>query len=53
MLHRGDLHGLLADAVRAIKPDAVKLGRRCASIGTEGDHAEVRFEDGETCARLM
>jgi salicylate hydroxylase len=23
MLHRGDLHGLLADAVKAIKPDAV------------------------------
>jgi salicylate hydroxylase len=48
MLHRGDLHGLLADAVRAIKPDAVQLGRRCASIGTEGDHAEVRFESGES-----
>ena len=48
MLHRGDLHGLLADAVRAAKPDAVKLGRRCAGISTEGDHAEVRFEDGET-----
>lgn len=48
MLHRGDLHGLLADAVRAIKPDAVQLGRRCASIGTERDHAEVRFESGES-----
>ena len=31
MLHRGDLHGLLAAAVRAEKPDAVKLGRRCVS----------------------
>jgi salicylate hydroxylase len=48
MLHRGDLHGLLADAVRAAKPDAVKLGRRCAGISTEGGHAEVKFEDGET-----
>ena len=48
MLHRGDLHGLLADAVRALKPDAVKLGRRCAGISTDGDHAEVRFEDGES-----
>ncbi len=47
MLHRGDLHGLLAEAVRAEKPDAVKLGRRCAGIGTQGDHAEVRFESGE------
>jgi len=48
MLHRGDLHSLLADAVRAQKPDAVKLGRRCAAISTDGDHAEVRFEDGES-----
>jgi salicylate hydroxylase len=38
----------LADAVRAAKPDAVKLGRRCAGISTEGGHAEVKFEDGET-----
>ena len=29
MLHRGDLHGLLADAVRALKPDAITLNRRC------------------------
>ena len=25
MLHRGDLHGLLADAVRSLKPDAITL----------------------------
>src|SRR4029079_12476393 len=48
MLHRGDLHGLLAEAVRAAKPDTIKLGRRCAAIETAGDHAEVRFEDGST-----
>jgi salicylate hydroxylase len=48
MLHRGDLHGCLADAVRAIKPDAVKLGRRCAAVTPEGDHAVVRFETGES-----
>lgn len=48
MLHRGDLHGLLADAVRAIKPDAVKLGRRCAGIDADGDRAAVRFQGGDT-----
>jgi salicylate hydroxylase len=48
MLHRGDLHGLLADAVRAAKPDAIKLNQRCAAIETSGDTAEVRFEDGTT-----
>ena len=44
MLHRGDLHGLLADAVRTLKPDTVKLGRRCSGAATVGDHAEVTFE---------
>jgi salicylate hydroxylase len=48
MLHRGDLHGVLADAVRALKPDAIKLGRRCAGIASANSHAEVRFESGET-----
>jgi salicylate hydroxylase len=48
MLHRADLHGVLADAVRAAKPDAVKLGRRCAAIETVDGHALVRFEGGET-----
>jgi salicylate hydroxylase len=48
MLHRGDLHSLLADAVRAQKPDAVKLGRRCAAVTWHGDHAEVRLAGGDT-----
>jgi salicylate hydroxylase len=48
MLHRGDLHSLLADAVCEQKPDAVKLGRRCAAISAAGNYAEVRFEDGES-----
>ena len=46
MLHRGDLHGLLADAVNAIKPDAVQLGKRCAAIALSQDGAEIKFEDG-------
>jgi salicylate hydroxylase len=48
MLHRGDLHGLLAAAVYALKPDAVTLGRRCTAISTDGDQAEVRFENGKS-----
>src|SRR5260221_7883815 len=48
MLHRGDLHGLLADAVKAIKPDAVKLGRRCVAAATASDKAVLRFDDGGT-----
>ena len=48
MLHRGDLHGLLAEAVRSLKPDAVKLGKRCTAISSSPGHVEVAFEDGET-----
>lgn len=47
MLHRGDLLGILADAVRELKGNAVTLGKRCSSVGQERDHAEVRFADGE------
>jgi salicylate hydroxylase len=48
MLHRGDLHGLLADAVRALKPDAVRLGHRLAEVRSENGHAETTFENGHT-----
>lgn len=48
MLHRGDLQSVLADAVRAIKPDAIKLNRRCAAITQDADRVEVRFDNGET-----
>jgi salicylate hydroxylase len=46
MLHRGDLHGLLADAVRALKPDAVKLGHRLADVRSANGHVEAIFENG-------
>jgi hypothetical protein len=53
MLHRGDLHGLLANAVRARKPDAVKLGRRCAAISTDGDHnKEIERTATLTCQQM-
>jgi salicylate hydroxylase len=48
MLHRADLHGLLADAVKAIKPGAVHLNARGATITQGAGHAVVRFEDGRT-----
>jgi salicylate hydroxylase len=46
MLHRGDLHGILAAAVRALKPDAIRPGRRCVAATQTPDRAEVRFADG-------
>jgi salicylate hydroxylase len=46
MLHRADLHGLLLDAVLALKPAAITLNKRCAEIKSHPGHAEVTFEDG-------
>jgi salicylate hydroxylase len=48
MLHRGDLHGVLADAVRRLKPDAIRLGRRCTAVAQSSEQVEMRFENGET-----
>src|SRR5262249_26483547 len=48
MLHRGDLHGLLADAVRALKGDAIILSKRCVAVASHAGHAEAAFEDGAT-----
>ncbi|HEY2527736.1 MAG TPA: FAD-dependent monooxygenase, partial [Xanthobacteraceae bacterium] len=48
MMHRGDLQEVLADAVRLIKPDAIHLNKRCVAVSQTNQHAEVRFEDGET-----
>ncbi len=46
MFHRGDLHGILAGAIRRKKPDAITLGRRCAAVTQNPDDAEIRFDDG-------
>jgi salicylate hydroxylase len=46
MLHRADLHGILADAVRSLKPDAIALNKRCVAVSSHAGHAEATFEDG-------
>jgi salicylate hydroxylase len=48
MLHRADLHGLLAGAVLRLKPDAVHLAKRCTGVAQSDGQAQVRFETGET-----
>ncbi len=48
MLHRGDLHGILADAVLTLKPDALMLGKRCVAVTQSADRAAVHFDSGET-----
>ncbi len=48
MLHRADLHDLLAAAVRNLKPDAIHLNARGAAITQTDRNVEVRFESGKT-----
>jgi salicylate hydroxylase len=50
MLHRRDLHDILAAAVQREKADAIHLGRRCVSVMPDGDAAEVHLADGGTVA---
>lgn len=42
--HRADLH----DAIRlAVPADAVRLGKRCTSVSTDGPRPVLRFADGD------
>jgi salicylate hydroxylase len=47
-VHRGDLHALLVDAVRARKPDAIRLGMKCAGISQTNHDVTIAFASGET-----
>ena len=46
LLHRGDLHGILVDAVRRLRPNSIKLGRRCVAITQSDEQVQVRFDTG-------
>jgi salicylate hydroxylase len=50
MLHRGDLHSLLVNAVQAIKPGAFRLNMRAVSVAQTPEQAEVTFESGSKAA---
>jgi salicylate hydroxylase len=47
MLHRADLHALLAEAVGRLKPDAVHLAKRCIGLTQSDRQVEIGFETGE------
>jgi salicylate hydroxylase len=47
LMHRNDLHGILVDAVRKLKPAAIKLGMRCTAVAQRDDAVTVRFATGE------
>jgi salicylate hydroxylase len=53
MMHRGDLHAALVDAIREIKPDVLRLGQRCVGLAPSRESVEVRFADGKTTAARL
>ena len=48
MIYRPDLHRVLADAVRAIKADAIMLGAHCVSFEETGEGVRLALGDGRT-----
>ena len=46
LMHRGDLHAMLVDAVRERKPDAIHLNSRCADFEQSETEVRLTLEDG-------
>jgi len=46
MVHRADLHAVLVDAVRALKPTAIHLGHRVSGYEQTGSGAALLFDNG-------
>lgn len=44
--HRADLHDALADCVRALKPDAIRLNKKVTGFEEDTRSITLRFEDG-------
>jgi salicylate hydroxylase len=53
MVHRGDLHALLAQAVRRASPDAIQLGARLVDIAEATDGVTVTLADGRHIAGAL
>ena len=47
MIHRADLHTALIDAVRALKPDAIRLGARVTGFEDNGKSVALHLANGE------
>src|SRR5262249_22130396 len=45
-LHRGDLHGVLRQALERAKPAAIHLDRQCVGLSQTSDRVELCFADG-------
>src|SRR4051794_7073720 len=47
MIHRADLHRVLIDAVRVLRPDAIHLNARCTSFDDDRATVTLHFANGE------
>ena len=45
-VYRPDLLNVLADAIRALKPDAIRLGARCVGFAQDDDSVSLALEGG-------
>jgi salicylate hydroxylase len=46
MMHRADLHGVLIEAVRGVKPDAIRLDSRVTGFDDDGTGVTLHLADG-------
>jgi 2-polyprenyl-6-methoxyphenol hydroxylase-like FAD-dependent oxidoreductase len=46
-MHRRDLHGMLLEGIRRLKPDALHLGMRCVGVAQSETGVTLRFHTGE------
>ena len=47
MFHRGDLHGVLVEAIAREKSNALHLNHKCVGIAQSAGDVEIKFENGE------
>jgi salicylate hydroxylase len=47
MFHRGDLHGVLVDAIAREKSGALHLNHKCNGVTQSANNVEIEFENGE------
>lgn len=52
-IHRVDLHTALLDAVKALDPQAIRLGARALEVRETADYSEVLFSDGSAARSDM
>jgi salicylate hydroxylase len=46
LIHRADLHEMLAQAIRTLDPDAIVLNKRCTAVRQDAQGVELEFADG-------